>query len=149
MLSATHMLFALSLAYISRFPRVPAMIGGVIPDLDYVMDYGFPFSHRGLVHTLAFMSLSMIAVYLLSRKTGLTLGFGLGFLSHLFLDSMNPTGIAWLYPLTPAFFSLDLAYYNDPAANLGIISLSLAFVWIWKTRRTLWKNFSGFLQWQH
>jgi inner membrane protein len=128
MLSPTHLIFALSLAYLTRFPRIPAAIGGVIPDLDYVMDSGFPFSHRGIVHTLAFMSLSMILIYLISRRTGLTLGFGLGFLSHLFLDNLTPTGIAWLYPILPAFFSLNLAYYDNPIANLGITALSLAFL---------------------
>jgi inner membrane protein len=127
MLSPAHLLFALSLAYLTRFPRIPAVIGGVIPDIDHVMDYGFPFSHRGLVHTLAFMTLSMILVYLISRRMGLSLGFGLGFLSHLFLDSITPTGIAWLYPLT-GFFSLNLAYYDNPVANLGIVSLSLLFI---------------------
>ena len=140
MLSPTHLIFALSLAYLTRFPRIPAAIGGVIPDLDYIMDYDFPFSHRGLVHTLAFMALSMILVYLISRRTGITLGFGVGFLSHLFLDSLNPTGIAWLYPTTATFFSLNLAYFNNPVANLGIISLSLASVWIWKIRRFPWKR---------
>jgi membrane-bound metal-dependent hydrolase YbcI (DUF457 family) len=141
MLSPTHLIFALSLAYLTRFPRIPAAIGGVIPDLDYVMDYDFPFFHRGFVHTLAFTALGMIAIYLISRRTGITLGFGVGFLSHLFLDSITPTGIVWLYPLSSYFFSLNLAYYDNPVANLGIIALSVFFVWIWDKRwRSIWKR---------
>ena len=140
MLSPAHLFFALALAYLANFPRLPAAIGGVLPDLDYVMDYGFPLSHRGFVHTLAFMSLCMVLLYLLSKKKSLALGFGTGFLSHIFLDSLNPTGIAWLYPLSPTMFSLNLAYYNNPVANLGIAGISVASIMLWENRRLLWKR---------
>ncbi len=133
MLGPTHVLFALSLACVLRFPRVAAAVGGIIPDMDMVLSSDFPFSHRGLVHTPVFIAASIALLYLLTRNSGLSLGFGVGFLSHLFLDTMNPTGIAWFWPASGSMLSLGLVYYNNIIANIGILILSLSTIWFWNS----------------
>jgi len=138
MIEPTHVFFALALACLMRFPKIPAVIGGIIPDIDIVMNHGFPFVHRGIVHTGLFMIISVAAIYAVSRRlgpeTGVAFGFGLGFLSHLFLDTINPSGIMWLYPLTPVYFTLNLAPYNDVIANTGIMLLSLFSIYVWNVK---------------
>jgi membrane-bound metal-dependent hydrolase YbcI (DUF457 family) len=127
MIGPTHFFFALSLAYVLRFPLLPAAIGGIIVDLDYFLDYGFPFMHRGIIHTPVILAVSVILIYLATKRTDVSLSFGLGFLSHLFLDVINPTGILLLYPVA-TFYSLNLAYYDSILANLGIIAWSCLFI---------------------
>ena len=123
MLTPTHMFFALAIACILRLPRLPAAIGGVIVDLDILLQSDFPLEHRGIVHTPLFLAMSVVLLYLVtSRPTAFA--FGAGFLSHLLLDVMTPAGILLLYPL-PTYFTLNLAPYNNIPANLGIILASI------------------------
>jgi len=62
-------------------------LGSLIPDLDHPRSLGskafthIPLSHRGLTHSLAAL-------------------YALGYLAHLALDRLTPTGVAWLAPLT-------------------------------------------------
>jgi inner membrane protein len=139
MLAPTHLFFALAIAYLLRLPRIPAVIGGVIPDLDVLLDFGFPLEHRGMVHTPFFLAFCVVLLYLIADKP-ITFAFGAGFLSHLLLDVITPTGLLLLYPL-PIFFTLNLAPYSNIAANLGIIMASLGAVLLYKSR--------GFQDWAH
>ena len=134
MLAPTHLFFAYALAEILRLPRLPAIIGGVIVDMDMVLQYGFPFMHRGIVHTPLIMIVSMMVLYIFTKNQDQAFSFGLGYLSHLFLDTLNPTGIMWLYPY-PMYFSLNLAQYNNLIANAGIIFASLLCIVFYR-----WKN---------
>jgi membrane-bound metal-dependent hydrolase YbcI (DUF457 family) len=97
------------------------------------MGTGFPFIHRGFLHTPLILGISLIVIYLFTKRADICAGFGAGFLSHLFLDTLNPTGIMWLYPLT-TFFTLDLATYSNAIANYGIIAWSVAFILIFNPR---------------
>lgn len=133
MLGPTHLFFAVSLAYILRFPLLPAAIGGIIADLDYVLDFGFPFVHRGFIHTPLILAVSVAILYLATKRTDISLSFGLGFMSHLFLDILNPTGILILYPIA-TFYTLDLAHYDNIAANLGIIIWSSMLILIMESK---------------
>lgn len=127
MLGVTHLFFALSLAYVFRFPLIPALVGGIIADIDYVLDYGFPFIHRGVIHTPLILLVSVVLIYLATKRTDVSLSFGIGFLSHLFLDIITPTGIPLLYPLAN-FYSLNLVHYNNTLANIGMIVWSCIFI---------------------
>ena len=135
MIAFTHLFFALCIAHILRLPRVPVLIASVLPDIDILFNLEFPLSHRGVVHTPVFMLACMFAIYFIYRNSDASLGFGAGFLSHLFLDTINPTGIAWFYPISSAFISLNLAHYNDVFANIGIILLSGAVIVLSEHRR--------------
>lgn len=130
MLIQTHFFFALALAYILKLPAKAAALAGVLPDADtifYTANLGFPFVHRGILHTPIILGIILIIIYLATKRPAICAGFGVGFLSHLFIDTFNPTGIMWLYPL-PTFFTLDLATYSNVIANYGIIAWSVAFI---------------------
>lgn len=130
MLAQTHFMFALALAYILKFPIKTTVVAGMVADLDVIffeMGLGFPFIHRGILHTPIILGIILIILYFATKKPEICAGFGAGFLSHLFLDTLNPTGIMWLYPIT-TFFSLSLATYSNPIANYGIIALSAVFI---------------------
>lgn len=56
------------------------------------------FGHRGFIHSpLLWLSLTL-ALVLCRLPIWLWLGFLAGALSHLLLDTLNPTGIPWLWP---------------------------------------------------
>jgi inner membrane protein len=132
MLTQTHFFFALALGYVLKLPAKVIAVAGVIPDADMVftqMGTAFPFIHRGFLHTPVILGVALIGIYLVTKRSDICAAFGAGFLSHLFIDTLNPTGIMWLYPL-PTFFTLDLATYSNVIANYGIIAWSIAFILI-------------------
>jgi inner membrane protein len=131
MLGPTHLIFALALAHILRLPRIPMAIGGIIPDIDLLLQYGFPFMHRGIIHTPFFLAVCVVFLYLVVDSST-TFAFGAGFLSHLLLDIITPSGILLLYPL-PVYYTLNLAAYSNIFANLGIIALSLAAILLYRS----------------
>ena len=131
MLSPTHLVFALAIAYLLRLPKMPAAIAGVIPDLDILLQGDFPLMHRGIVHTPFFLLVSIVLLYLVADKPT-TFAFGAGFLSHLLLDVITPAGILLLYPI-PIFYTLNLAPYSNIIANLGIIAASLGAMLLYKS----------------
>jgi inner membrane protein len=124
MLLPTHASFAAALAYLTGFPMAPFILGSVLPDLDTILDFGFPLVHRGVVHTLLFIAITVPAVWLYTKKKDVTMSYALGFMSHIFIDTLTPMGIMWLYPL-PSYISLNLAGYDNIIANTGIILASL------------------------
>ena len=133
MLALTHFFFALALAYILKFPVKTTAFAGVLADIDTVFiasGSAFPFVHRGFMHTPIILGIILIGIYLATKRTDLCAGFGAGFLSHLLLDTLNPTGIMWIYPVSTAFFTLNLATYSNAIANWGIVIWSLAFILI-------------------
>jgi inner membrane protein len=131
MLAPTHFMFALAIAYLLRLPKLPAAIGGIIPDLDVLLQWDFPLMHRGIVHTPLMLAISIVILYLVTDRTT-TFAFGAGFLAHLLTDLVTPAGILLLYPL-PVFFSLNLVPYNNLAANLGIILWSLGAILLYRS----------------
>lgn len=132
MLAQTHFFFALALGYVLKLPIKTTAFAGIVADADVIftsMGTGFPFMHRGILHTPIILGIILIAIYFATRRPEICAAFGAGFLSHLFIDTFNPTGIMWLYPL-PTFFTLDLATYSNAIANWGIIAWSAAFILI-------------------
>lgn len=59
------------------------ILGSLLPDLDFKLNL----KHRGFTHSLHFLLFSFISPEL-----------GLGILSHLFLDTLTPQGIRFLWP---------------------------------------------------
>lgn len=92
-------------------------ISALIPDLDIEdsklgRKAGFvskgisrAFGHRGFFHTPI---LYIVLYFLMSMvlPTYICLGFIIGTMSHLILDSFNYKGIMWLYPLTKRHFHI-------------------------------------------
>jgi len=132
MLFQTHLFFALALGYVLKLPAKVIAVAGIIPDADIIftgMGTAFPFIHRGFLHTPLILGIALIGIYLVTKRPDICAGFGAGFLSHLFIDTLNPTGVMWLYPL-PTFFTLDLVTYSNVIANYGIIAWSIVFILI-------------------
>ena len=63
-------------------------------------------THRGVIHTPTFTAAFLAALSLALRLAGISdwltilAGLGVGMLSHLMLDTLNPSGIMWLWPWT-------------------------------------------------
>ena len=103
------------------------LVGAGLPDLDFLLvplGLGWPLVHRGLVHTPLFWVavLGVTAVGSRSRRALAPLAAGL--LSHLVIDTLTLTGIAWLYPLPHAVgFSTGVHSYVGDALLLAAAGL--------------------------
>ncbi len=61
--------------------------------------------HRGFIHT----PILYIALYILMARflpQTICMGFLIGTMSHLILDSFNSMGIMWLYPLSKKYYHI-------------------------------------------
>lgn len=56
------------------------------------------FGHRGFLHSLLALILLIAAFALARPPIELIAAFGLGYISHLFLDGINPSGVPLFYP---------------------------------------------------
>ena len=126
----THAAVGYALAY--ALTDAPAWVGalaGVAPDADLPLGPPvgpFPWVHRGLVHTPVFLAGVVAAVYLLAHDRDVTAAVGIGVLSHLVLDTLTDTGIAWLYPISAEFVAFDLnAHATLPTLLLWLLSGAL------------------------
>ncbi len=101
---------------ISRLSLPAVIIGGVLPDIDfiYILFDFFNQIHRVITHNVFFIIIASVCGILIAssgRKQSVGLGLLLGGALHLFIDSCmdnNPTngvGIALFWPLTSDFFS--------------------------------------------
>lgn len=138
----THAAVGFALAYaLTDAPPWVGAAAGVAPDADLYLGPPvgpFPWVHRGLVHTPAFLACVVAVALLVSRDRDVAAAVGVAWLSHLVVDSLTNTGIAWLYPLSSTFFAFDLnahapvqtlllwtaagllvLYARDPDASLG------------------------------
>ena len=130
MLTLTHMLFGTAMAQVLKLPKWPAFIMGFLVDMDFLLGFlgiGFPFIHRGFVHTPIFIIAITLVWYFGRDKSQNALSAGAGGLGHLLLDFFTNQGIMLLYPLA-AFFAVPLVDYANVAANAGICLLSAAVV---------------------
>gem|GEM_PF-2494395 len=54
--------------------------------------------HRKLLHNIWFLSIVVVATYLIFHSLISVFGIIIGFISHLIADSFTVTGVYWLYP---------------------------------------------------
>lgn len=112
--------FAISEAFMLN-PLI-VVIAAILPDLDYVTGI----EHRTITHSL----LMMIAITALIWKySGKKNGFSflLGYSAHLMLDSITPMGVPLYYPLEH-YFSFNIANWNDPVTNMGLVIISAIII---------------------
>lgn len=121
----THLIVASALYLLVRkagvswgfdYPFWALVIGSLIPDIDHPNSListqlgvekaskvvSKVVGHRGITHSLlaslvSFIILSVLLLYYHSSLI-ISVGFLLGYLSHLLADSLNPTGVEWLQP---------------------------------------------------
>lgn len=132
MIAAAHVLFALAFTYLLRLPVVYAMVAAVLPDIDLLFTGPFPLAPYGVLHTPLFGLAVMAVLYLVSDREAVAAAYGIGHLSHLFLDTLSPPGVAWLYPVTSQMYGLGLAAYTDLAFTTAVIVASLGAVVAWR-----------------
>ncbi len=92
-----------------------AIIGALFPDIDHPHSFisrGYwsilstiirkTTTHRGWTHSLFgacfFTGILLIILWYFKVSLFLAFGFFLGYISHLISDSLNPTGVNWLWP---------------------------------------------------
>ncbi|MBO8181255.1 MAG: metal-dependent hydrolase [Archaeoglobus sp.] len=121
MIYTTHILFALlmmlSLSFYLHFPfsaesLLVVILGSLAPDLDHPSSYinkkGWRLfslsaltTHRGWTHSLIGAGALTFAFFLIARSSPFAPFYSLfffGYVSHLLIDSLNPSGVAWLWP---------------------------------------------------
>ena len=121
MIYTTHMLFAvltmLGMSFYLHFPvsaesLLVILLGSLAPDVDHPSSYInkkswrlFSLSaltdHRGWTHSLLGGVVFTFVFFLVARSSAYApfyLTFFLGYITHLFLDSLNPSGVAWFWP---------------------------------------------------
>lgn len=113
----------------TRFPPAAAVGGAVVPDVDLFLGplLGVPVVHRGAIHTPAALAVVVGGALLLGAPRRVLVAFGVGFLTHLVLDSTTSAGVMWLYPASTVDVSLDLPIHGWPATVVLWLS-SLALV---------------------
>lgn len=96
-----------SILLLTVLPPSLAVIGGlvlgsVLPDIEAEGSLitkilpRIPVEHRTITHSI--LALAVVSAVASFFSVQLGLGIFLGYLSHLFLDSMNPTGVPFFYP---------------------------------------------------
>ncbi len=107
---------------------IVATFAAALPDLDLRM------RHRMLLHNLfipiplAVLTYSVIATYSVFIGLTVSTAFLVGYLSHVFLDTLTVQGVALFYPLTRRRYRLARLRSNDPRANNAILLISILMV---------------------
>ena len=114
-------------------------VGSVLPDIDLIMGDARKdsiFRHRGFVHTPFFLVILLFLIVYLENRYYVygssflfysNLFFTLGFLSHLFLDSLNEIGMMWFFPFSKRKYSLQLMR-SGSLKEYGFVALPLLLV---------------------
>ena len=116
MMFLTHLSFALFLGLliiknifipVSNYIFVALiLLASLLPDIDCADSLigrkfkllSLFFKHRGFFHSIILMIILTIIVFLITNKAYYSLAIIIGFLSHLFLDSLTRAGIAPFWP---------------------------------------------------
>ena len=114
---------------------IGSCIGSLIPDIDSPTSaIGKPlkpisklinkgFGHRTITHSGLWLIPLLIGYF--SLKSLFLLGYIIGFLSHLFSDSLTSGGIAWLYPLERKRIRLTRIKSGDGDLLLTMVSVAV------------------------
>lgn len=98
---------------------ITAAVGSILPDLDHPKAYiskkhwmlhgtarliEIAAPHRGLTHSLLGLMVvsatALAGLHYLNLNVYLVIPLAIGYLSHLLADSLNPTGVKWLQPIS-------------------------------------------------
>lgn len=134
MISTTHLLFGVSLAYVLEKRIVTAAIFSVVPDFDITFNFLYPFVHRGIMHSILAASVFSGLVFLYTEDQVSAESCFLGYCSSLGLDMLTSSGLPLLFP-SPSSFSLGLVSAYSLEANLAIITLSLGLMFLKKHQK--------------
>jgi len=131
-ISLTHFIFGLSLAYILDKRLITASTFALVPDFDITFDFLYPFTHRGIMHSLLAAGIFTLLVYIYTENRGSAESCFLGYAgAGLGLDLLTSSGVPLFFPFLNDF-ALSLTSAYSLAANLSIIAFSLALIMIEK-----------------
>jgi len=110
MTKESHQIIGTLTAYAIGLPILPALYFSTLPDIDVKWNRGRSLltAHRGITHHL-FLFIALIVGYFLTENPFVKSAI-IGYISHLFVDTFNPTGIpVWTYNkrFTFNFFSVN------------------------------------------
>jgi inner membrane protein len=123
-----------------------------IPDVDFVASFWLDashnlLSHRGFTHSFLFAiilapMLARLAVrwsqYQMASFKRWLIFFGVQFLIHLFLDSLNAYGVGWFEPFSHQRISFNVIFVADPFYSFWL-SISF-FVLLWLGRGNVFRK---------
>ena len=101
MKAPTHVMFGLLAgSYMGATSALPLVIGSLLPDIDHprstlgkFLPIGYLIKHRTITHSI----LAAAIIWWIHPWVGV------GYASHLLLDSLNPMGVPFLYPVSYRF----------------------------------------------
>lgn len=134
MISVTHFVFGLGLAYILDRRLVTASAFALVPDFDVAFNFLYPFVHRGIMHSILAATIFTGLVYTYTEDRLSAESCFLGYISHLALDTLTPSGVPVLFPLSN-IFSLSLTYASSLKFNSAIIAFSLGLMIVKKHQK--------------
>jgi inner membrane protein len=135
-ISVTHIVAGYTIGELLDLEKDYAAIASVIPDVDVLFSFAYPFSHRGITHTLVFILVAGLGIQSTSGEFRKTFSVILGLLTHLLLDSLTFSGIPVFFPLGNAV-SASLTSANDLYWNLSLISVFMTLTAVKKNSRAL------------
>lgn len=111
------------------YPPAAGVVGAVLPDVDLFFGpvLAVPLVHRGAIHTPAALAVVVGGALLLGAPRRVLAAFGVGFLTHLVLDSGTPAGVMWLFPASTVRVAFDLPVHGL-AGTVGLWLASLVVV---------------------
>lgn len=143
MITLAHFTFGLALAYILDKRLITASTFAIVPDFDITLDFFYPFSHRGIMHTVLAAAVFAGLIYVYSEDRESAESCFMGYTSHLGLDLLTSSGVPLFFPFfTDYALSLTSAYSLE--ANLAIITLCICSMYIkknFKSFKTLLPRF--------
>jgi len=103
------------------------LLGGILPDSDFLLDWIFGYdTHRTFTHSFFFLLLIPIIIYLIfsllksAEKKQCALLIGLGMSTHLILDGFSTYGVPLLWP-SLGYYSF-LSGFNPHIPEGGMLS---------------------------
>ncbi|MFB6190430.1 MAG: metal-dependent hydrolase [Candidatus Nanohaloarchaea archaeon] len=124
MITVAHFAFGLAIAYILDRRIVTASAASIAPDFDITLNFLYPFTHRGIMHTFLAAAVFSALVYTYTEDRVSAESCLLGYTSHLGLDLLTFSGVPLFFPFLSDFaLSLTSAYSLE--ANSAVIALSI------------------------
>ncbi len=128
------------------------LLGGIIPDIDFLLDWTFTTeAHRTMTHSLIFLMISCFVVcvvlFLLNKPKEaklFSLMLGSGIIIHIMLDMLFSQGVPLFWPNLLHFSFQGLSYF-DPATpsclngsyatvrnslRLAVVDMALGTAWV-------------------
>lgn len=112
------------------------LISSLLPDIDHprstigknIKVIGFLFEHRGFFHSIFALTFFSLAIQFMFKNEVYTMGFLIGYLSHLLSDSLTVLGIKIFHPVSD-FRIRGLMKTGGPVEYLIFLGLVLLNLW--------------------